>query len=406
MTHNGWKEQLLKMCQNLIRKQSYSGEEGDVAEAVKGMFQELGYDEVLTDEYGNVIGRIIGEKPGPVVLFDGHIDTVPVNEDSWTVPPFEGIVKDGKLYGRGATDMKGAVACAIAAGAAFAEVNGRAFAGEIAVSCSVHEECFEGVATRKVSEAIKPDVVIIGEASALTIKHGQRGRAEIVVETFGEPAHSSNPQEGINAVNKMMKLVEKINTLKCPAHPILGEGILELTDIKSSPYPGASVVPHYCKVTFDRRTLVNETKESILAPIQSLIDELSGSDSTFKAKVSFASGEAKCYTGNLIQAERYFPAWLLDSDDPLIHALQNELKSKGFLGEPSYYAFCTNGSHFAGEAGIKTIGFGPSLETLAHKDDEYIELAQLYGAFEGYVTIFETLCLQPNPNLKGGHLYV
>ncbi|SDE79111.1 putative selenium metabolism hydrolase [Bhargavaea beijingensis] len=406
MTNQHKQELLLKMCQTLIQNKSYSGEEGGVAEAVKEMFQSLGYDDVKTDEYGNVIGRIIGEKPGPVVLFDGHIDTVPVNQENWTVPPFEGLVKDGKLYGRGATDMKGAVACAIAAGASFAEANGRAFAGEIAVSCSVHEECFEGVATRKVSEAIKPDVVIIGEASGLTIKHGQRGRAEIVVETFGKPAHSSNPDEGINAVNQMMKLTGKISELPKPTHSVLGEGILELTDIKSAPYPGASVVPHYCKVTYDRRTLVNETKESILAPIQQIIDEFSAKDPNFKAKVSFATGEAKCYTGNLIKAERYFPAWLLDPEDPLIQALRDSLKSKGFSENLSHYAFCTNGSHFAGEAGIKTIGFGPSIETLAHTDDEYIELEALYSAFEGYIAIFETLCLQEIATLKGGQLYV
>ncbi|EHO20793.1 hypothetical protein HMPREF9466_00820 [Fusobacterium necrophorum subsp. funduliforme 1_1_36S] len=73
----------------------------------------------------------------------------------------------------------------------------------------MHEECFEGVAAREVSKYVKPDIVIIGEASELNLKIGQRGRAEIVVETFGKPAHSANPEKGINAVYKMMKLIEK-----------------------------------------------------------------------------------------------------------------------------------------------------------------------------------------------------
>ncbi|HBE8939453.1 TPA: peptidase dimerization domain-containing protein, partial [Clostridioides difficile] len=76
---------------------------------------------------------------------------------------------------------------------------------------------------------------------------------EIVVETFGKPAHSANPEKGINAVYKMANVIQKIQQLVPPTHPVLGDGILVLTDIKSSPYPGASVVPDYCKATFDRR---------------------------------------------------------------------------------------------------------------------------------------------------------
>ena len=106
-----------------------------------------------------------------------------------------------------------------------------------------HEECFEGVAARSVSELVKPDYVVIGEASLCNLKIGQRGRAEIVVETFGVPAHSANPEKGINAVYAMCRVVEAIHGLHSPEDPTLGKGILELTDIKSEPYPGASVVP-------------------------------------------------------------------------------------------------------------------------------------------------------------------
>ena len=86
----------------------------------------------------------------------------------------------------------------------------------------MHEECFEGIAARPVSERYKPDYVIIGEASELNLKIGQRGRAEIVVETFGKPAHSANPQAGINAVYKMAQLIDKIRTITPPTHPVLG----------------------------------------------------------------------------------------------------------------------------------------------------------------------------------------
>ncbi|NHW59810.1 peptidase dimerization domain-containing protein, partial [Escherichia coli] len=86
-----------------------------------------------------------------------------------------------------------------------------------------------------------------------------------------KPAHSANPDAGINSVYKMAKLIEKIRTLTPSVHPVLGKGILELTDIKSSPYPGASVVPEYCRATYDRRLLVGETKEQVLAPLQKAI---------------------------------------------------------------------------------------------------------------------------------------
>ncbi len=249
-------QQVIGLCQTLIQKQSYSGQEDGVVDRIKKAFRELGYDEVSVDNYGNVLGRIRGKRPGKVILLDGHIDTVPVPDESkWKHKPFSGQLEDGKIYGRGTSDMKGAVASMIAASAFFAADTDKNFAGEIYVSGVVHEECFEGIAARKISERVKPDYVVIGEASELNLKRGQRGRAEVVVETFGKPAHSANPHKGINAVYKMASLIRAISELEAPTHPTLGLGILELTDIKSSPYPGASVVPDYCRATYDRRLL-------------------------------------------------------------------------------------------------------------------------------------------------------
>src|ERR1039457_378623 len=287
---------VVALCQSLIQRQSYSGHEDAVVERMKQAFKELKFDEVLTDEYGNVLGRIKGNRPGKVLLLDGHIDTVPVPDASrWTHDPFGGEIADGKIYGRGSSDMKGAVAAMSAATAFFAQDTQRDFAGEIVVSGVVHEECFEGIAARQISERIHPDYVVIGESSELNLKRGQRGRAEIVVETFGKPAHSANPRAGINAVYKMAELLREISQLAAPVHPILGQGILELTDIKSSPYPGASVVPDYCRATYDRRLLVGETKESVLAPLQALFEQMKCNDPDFKAKVHLASDAQKCY---------------------------------------------------------------------------------------------------------------
>lgn len=386
------KAEVVDLCKKLITRQSYSGCEGGVAEELKQYMDKKHFDQVSVDVYGNVIGRILGKRPGKRVLFDGHIDTVPVGDaKGWTHKPFEPEVVDGKLFGRGATDMKGAVAAFTAAAGYFAEDLNRDFAGEIYVAGVVHEECFEGVAARSVSGLVHPDYVVIGEASELNVKIGQRGRAEIVVETFGVPAHSANPEKGVNAVYKMCRVIEAIRTLVPTEHPKLGKGILELTDVKSSPYPGASVVPEYCRATYDRRLLVGETKESVLAPIQKLLDRLSAEDEELRAKVSYAVGRETCYTGNTIEGERFFSGWLYDEHEPFIQDVLTELRQMGHTPAVTQYNFCTNGSHYAGEAGIRTLGMGPSRENLAHTIDEYIELDQLTGVADCYYGIMKAL---------------
>lgn len=390
MLNEETKNEVENLCSKFLQQKSYSGEENGMVDKIKNIFSGFGFTDYYVDKYGSIIGHIKGAKPGKKIMFDGHIDTVPVNESEWTCQPFAGEKKDGKIYGRGASDMKGAVSAMICAAKQYA-ADHPDFCGDIYISCVVQEECFEGVASREISKTVSPDYVIIGEATGLNLNIGQRGRAEIVVETFGKPAHSANPKIGVNAVTSMMKLLAEIDKIK-PAHnDILGEGIMVLTDIISSPYPGKSVVPSYCKATFDRRILVGETKDGILAIIKSLIDNLEASDPDFKASVKYAYGKETCYTGEVIEDERFFPAWLASSEADYVKKAFDGLKKAGINTKLSHYSFCTNGSHYAGEAGIKTLGFGPSYENIAHTTDEYIETEQLYGAVEGYYAILNSL---------------
>lgn len=385
----------------LIQAQSLSGEEGAVAKVLEDGMRRLGFDEVRVDRLGNVLGTIKGTQPGKTLLFDGHMDTVPVPDASvWSVNPFGGEVHDGKVWGRGASDMKGALAAMVAGSALFAQRTGREFAGEIVVAGVVHEEIFEGIAAREISAAIKPDVVIIGEASELNLKIGQRGRAEIVVETMGVPAHSANPQKGVNAVMHMATLLTRLATVEPPTHPMLGQAIAVCTDIKSTPYPGASVVPSGCRATFDRRTLAGEDQAAVLAPFQQAIDALAASDATFQARASYAEDTARCYTGAEIGGERFFPAWVYGAEAGFVQQALAGLRQAGLKPAISHYAFCTNGSHYAGEAGIPTIGFGPSQEHLAHVIDEYVEVEQLQLATRGYAGILAGL-LEPKTSGKG-----
>lgn len=385
-------ETVVELTRALIAQSSESGQEDGAAGVLWRYMEGAGFTQVTADEYGNVLGCLRGGRPGKRVLLDGHIDTVPVGDRSaWSHDPFGGEIDGGRLYGRGASDMKAAVAAFTAAAGFFAADRGGDFPGEIWVAGVVQEECFEGVAARAVSRAVRPDYVVIGEASQCDLKIGQRGRAEIVVETFGVPAHSANPDKGVNAVYAMGKVIEALRRLPPPEQPVLGRGILELTDIRSEPYPGASVVPAYCRATYDRRLLVGETPESVLAPIQAELDRLAAEDPSFRARASFARGEARCYTGNPIQAQRFFPGWLRDRKEPFIRDILAGLEAAGLTPAVTQYSFCTNGSHYAGEAGIPTVGLGPSREDLAHTVDEYVELSQLEQACESYYALLGAL---------------
>lgn len=386
------KDRLIKLCQELIRNPSVSGQEDKVVDAIKKNFKELGFDNCYVDSYGNIIGHIKGKGEGKAILFDGHIDHVPVtDEQKWEFAPYSGEISEGRIHGRGTSDMKGQVSAMMAAASYFAEDTNRDFNGDIYVAGVVHEEIFEGVAARKISDAINPDYVVIGESSELNLKIGQRGRAEIVVEVFGKPAHSANPEKGINSVYKMANIIQEIQELEPTVHQELGKGILVLTDIKSSPYPGASVVPEYCRATFDRRLLVGETKESVLAPVKELLDKMMKEDPELEAKVSYAVGSEICYTGETITGERFFPGWIFKEDDEFVQLAYKGLKEAGLDPEITNYSFCTNGSHYAGEKGIKTIGFGPSQENLAHTINEYIEIEQLEKGAKGYYGILKSV---------------
>ncbi|MDY4784587.1 YgeY family selenium metabolism-linked hydrolase [Pygmaiobacter massiliensis] len=383
---------VIELCQALIQQKSYSGEEQGVVSVLKDYMRENGFDEVAVDDYGNLVGCIKGNRPGKKLLFDGHMDTVPVSDPAeWTYPPFAAEIHQGRIYGRGTSDMKGALSAMVCAAANFARDTEKQFAGEVYVAGVVHEECFEGVAARAISKAVNPDYVVIGEASQLNLKIGQRGRAEIVVETFGKPCHSANPEKGINAVYKMAKVIEAIRTLAPTHHPVLGNGILELTDIKSAPYPGASVVPEYCRATYDRRLLVGETKETVLAPLKALLARMMEEDPELKVKVSYAVGQEKCHTGHEITGERFFPGWLYDEKETFVQDVASRLKEMGYMPSITQYNFCTNGSHYAGEAGIRTFGLGPSQENLAHTLNEYIEIDQLAKVTDCYYGVMQAL---------------
>lgn len=384
---------VVALTERLVAAPSYDGVgEGQAAEVARQAMLALGYLDVGIDPAGNVTGRMPGNGSAPgVVVFDGHLDTVGVGDAAaWTSAPFVPARRMERLYGRGTADMKGAIAAMICGVAALRDDPA---ACDVVVSASVAEELVEGVAFGYVLDRYPAKAVVIGESTNLTLARGQRGRAELLIETRGEPAHSSTPHLGVNAVKRMATLVTVLSGLPMPRHPLLGPAVLEVTDILSDPYPGLSVIPERCRATFDRRTLVDEVAADILDEIQGVIAALAADDPDMRAEVRIAEDRFHTYTGYEIIAPNFAPAWMMEDDAPIVERGIAALVHAGLAPLLSHYAFCTNGSESAGRRGIPTIGFGPGEEAQAHRIDESIDIAHLHVAETGYEMLARELAL-------------
>jgi putative selenium metabolism hydrolase len=237
----------------------------------------------------------------------------------------------------------------------------------------------EGVALQQVMEVLQPAAVIIGESTNFTLNRAGRGRAEVVVETFGRSAHSSSPQAGLCAVHEMMRLMQAVEAAPMPVHRVIGAAQIVLTDIISEPYPGHSVVPNRCRVSYDRRLVPSETPEGILAGI----NDLPGLQNV-QFRTTVLAGEEKTYTGKSLKGLKFFPAWSFEEDHPIVQASLRGLQAVGIPTRLGSFGFCTNGAYSAGVAGIPTIGFGPGTELDAHTVDERIKVEDIKRAAYGF----------------------
>jgi len=375
---------LIAFTQSLIRCPSPSGEENAVVDLILEEMRTTGFDGFWRDDVGNAVGVIMGAGPGPTLLLDGHCDTVGIAPGvPWSHDPFGGEIAGGVIYGRGAADMKAALAAMIhaAANADRSKLRGRAV-----VTATVMEENLEGAALKAVMDAVRPDFVVIGEATELRLNRGGRGRAEIHLETTGRPAHSSNPEIGRNAVLDMLPVVAALSRLPAKSDPLLGPGIMALTDIISDPYPAYSVIPSRCRVTYDRRLLAGETAEEVLAVITDL-PEVAG----IELAATIAQGEHRTYTGAMLRGEKFLPAWVYGEADPFVQAALRSLRLAGLNPAFGSYRFCTNAAYSAGVVGVPTVGFGPGREQDAHVIDESLALDALIAAERGYRGIIESV---------------
>lgn len=368
---------VVEFCRELVRIPSTAGDEAAVARAVEAQMHHLSYDQVQVDAWGNVIGMIAGGRPGPRLLLDAHMDTVPVSEpDSWQHDPFGAEIVGERLYGRGATDDKGCLAAIVCMAA---RLNRKDLAGTVYISGTVNEEVTEGAGLGKVCEAIEPDYVLIAEGTNLELGVGQKGRASVLVEADGVPAHSANPTVGVNAVYKALPALVRLRDLPLRTDSLLGAELAELIELISTPYPSNSIVPYHCLARYDCRMLPGETPANLLARWQAVAGE--------GVTISIRRQTVPCYTGAVLEVEDFYPAWVTPQDGRLLAAARRGLVQAG--QEPKDFSahYCTNGSYSGGVAGIPSIIYGPGIMQHAHMIDEFVEIPQLSTAVQGLAAI-------------------
>jgi len=373
---------LVDFLKELVQIPSPSGQEGALAQRLAEEMERLGFPEVKVDKVGNVIGKI-GTGDKPVLLFDGHMDTVEVGDYfSWTRDPYGGEVDGGFLYGLGASDMKGGLASMVYGLGALIKA-GVKIPGTVYFIGVVQEEPSEGTALKASlsEEGIAPDFAIIGEPSSLRIIQGHRGRMGIIVTTKGKSCHASAPELGQNAIYAASRIIFGIELMSSQFlnDAFLGKGSATVTWIRSES-PSRNAVPPICSFYVDRRLTLGETEAKALAEIQSIVIR-----EGVNAEIAVNEYEARSYTGYTWKVREYYPAWFIPQTHPLVQAgLRAAEKVLGFRPPLGCWKFSTDGVYTMGEAGIPTIGFGPGDEQWAHSPDERIRIDELFAAAEVY----------------------
>jgi len=370
---------------DLVQTPSPSTQECAVAERIVAEMRQLGFRDVRVDRVGNVVGWI-GPGHGPLLMLNGHMDTVQVSDpDAWSHAPFGAEIEDGVLYGLGSCDMKGGLAAMIY-GAKLLRDAGVALKGDVVVACVVQEEPCEGLGSRVLieEEGVRPDWVVLGEPSELDIARGHRGRLEMLLVTHGRSAHAANPHLGDNAIYTAARLVFGLELLaeQLANDEFLGSGTLAVTGI-SSRASSRNAVPDLCELIIDRRLTLGENETKALAEVQRVIAR-----EGVRAEVEVTEYQATSYTGYDCHAREFYPAWVMAEDHPLVMAAvcaaREQLKRRSRV---TRWNFSTEGTYTAGVAGIPSVGFGPGDPCHAHTADEHVQLSDVYAAAEVYARL-------------------
>jgi len=318
----------------------------------------------------NLIAHVKSTGPKEALLFAAHLDVVPEGDSPWRVPAFDGLEQDGRIFGRGAADMKGGIA-AVAAAIVDVVNNGPALKGDIIFAATAGEETDSCGTKRFVSQNSaglpKPAGVIIPEPTDFKIVTAHRGMLWIKITTKGKTAHGSMPHLGINAITQMGELLNYLHDYQLPhtAHPLLGKCSMSINEIHGG--KTVNIIPDQCSIKIDIRTLPGQFQKDIIENFKTIFQKLKTHNPQFKAMLS---------------AIKAVPAMQTDNDSDFVKSFCRVTRIK----QTNAVGFTTDGPFFTEMAGPVVI-FGPGRPEVCHKVDEYIDIADLQRAKQYYKDI-------------------
>ncbi len=349
-----------------------------VADVGRRFGAEVELDEVLPGR-PNVLLRLPAT-PGLVdgsacLLFDVHLDTVPLDPMPNALTP---VVRDGRLWGRGACDTKGSLAAALVALQRLGARRGPR-RREVCLLGSVDEEYLKRGVHHAVGAGLAAAAAIVGEPTALQPVIAHKGAVRWRMSTIGKAAHTSRPEFGNNAIYQMVEVIRLLRERVEPAlatrdHPLLTAPTLTVGRIDGG--VGVNIVPERCTIDVDRRTLPSEEPEAVLAEIDGLMAALMAARPDIKVV-----REAPFLTERGLET----PA-----DAAVVLAAQRacrQVLGEGARVEPCGVPFGTDGTALWGTAGIPTVVLGPGDIAQAHSADEWVEVRQVEQAAEIYFRI-------------------
>ncbi|MHC1637047.1 MAG: M20 family metallopeptidase [Candidatus Nezhaarchaeales archaeon] len=369
--------EVVSLLLKLIRAKSENppGLEEEAAAVVKEYLDFNGLKcEIYEKSKGrtNVLCKIGSGKPNLALIC--HLDVVPAGS-GWTKPPYEGIVENGKVYGRGSTDNKGALASLLVAASKVKDFIEQSNSGTVTIAAVADEEQGNtyGISYLINEVGFKPDYAIVCEpTSCNTIVIAEKGILRIRLKSKGKLAHGSRPHEGINAIVKMTKVIAKLETFKMSyeEHPLFSPPTINVGTIIGG--EAVNVVPSECTCMLDIRYLPSQTPNGILSEIKSLIEEVRRNDPQVNIEAEITGFEDPLVT---------------PQDHPLVKLIaESSLRIAGFKPKPIGIGGGTVAKPLV-KSGIPSVVYGPGDEAICHKADEYIEIAQLKLAAQVYADI-------------------
>ena len=373
-------DEVLGYAQALIAAPSENpgGTEDEAADVASGILTDLGADiRIVRSGEGrpSVVARI-GSGERPRLAWNGHLDTVPAGDPTtWSSGPFEGAVVDGRLVGRGACDMKGPIASALAAVAALRRA-GLSLAGTLDLHLVADEELAGTHGTRVLRDEglLDQDAAVVGEPSEMEIALAERGGAWVTAVAYGKAAHGSQPHLGVNAILTMSRFLLRLpEALPDRVHPLVGAPTVNVALVTGGSAP--NVVPDRCEVEIDRRIVPGEEDpDEVLAPFRRLIDDLVAERPDTRIEVSLKEWtEAAETTGDSAIASVIRDAIAAESGSPPPFV--------GFTG-------ITDARFYINDAQIPTVIAGPGSLSLAHTANESIGVDEMVEAARVYARTF------------------